>query len=158
MRTHKATPCIFSRGSAVMFGLIFCFLALVAAEPSQAAENRNVRILMDWVLQGTHAPFFVAQDKGYFKTEGVNVEAIDGGKGATNTAVSVASGVYQFGFVDVPAMIRFNAQNPGSPLVAIYMSFDEQPFLDRDFEIERHQHSSRSQRQKAGRGTGHRHP
>jgi NitT/TauT family transport system substrate-binding protein len=42
-------------------------------------------------------------------------------------AVSVAGGVYQFGWVDLPSMILFNAQNPASPLIAVYMSFDETP-------------------------------
>jgi NitT/TauT family transport system substrate-binding protein len=41
--------------------------------------------------------------------------------------VSVAGGAYQFGWVDLPSMIRFNAQNPASPLIAVYMSFDETP-------------------------------
>ena len=49
------------------------------------------------------------------------------GKGATNVAVSVAGGVYQFGWVDLPSMIRFNAQNPTSPLISVYMSFDASP-------------------------------
>lgn len=91
------------------------------------AETKNVRIMMDWVIQGTHAPFFVAQKKGYFNAEGVTVDAIDAGKGATNVAVSVAGGVYQFGWVDMPSMVRFNAQNPAAPLLAVYVSFDETP-------------------------------
>ncbi len=103
--------------------LMFSVLSVVAA----GAETKNVKIMMDWIIQGTHAPFFVAQDKGYFKGQGVTVDAIDAGKGATNVAVSVAGGVYQFGWVDLPSMIRFNAANPASPLVAVYMSFDASP-------------------------------
>lgn len=91
------------------------------------AETKNVKIMMDWIIQGTHAPFFVAEKKGYFKKNGVTVDAIDPGKGATNVAVSVAGGAYQFGWVDMPSMIRFNAKNPSSPLVAVYISFDNTP-------------------------------
>ena len=91
------------------------------------AETTNVKIMMDWVIGSTHAPFFIARDKGYFKAKGVDVEAIDAGKGATNVAVAVAGGAYQFGWVDLPSMIRFNAQNPASQLIAVYMSFDETP-------------------------------
>ena len=108
---------------ACSLSLIFAVLSAVTA----AAETKNVRIMMDWIIQGTHAPFFVAQDKGYFKEQGVIVDAIDAGKGATNVAVSVAGGVYQFGWVDLPSMIRFNAANPASPLLAVYMSFDASP-------------------------------
>lgn len=99
-------------------------LAGAAYWPAQA-QTKNVKIMMDWVIQGTHAPFLVAQKKGYFKDAGVTVDAIDAGKGATNVAVSVASGAYHFGWVDMPAMIRFNAMNPTTPLVAVYISFDD---------------------------------
>jgi NitT/TauT family transport system substrate-binding protein len=107
----------------VSLSLVFAVASVVAAK----AETKNVKIMMDWIIQGTHAPFFVAQDKGYFKADGVTVDTIDAGKGATNVAVSVAGGVYQFGWVDLPSMIRFNAANPASPLLAVYVSFDESP-------------------------------
>ena len=90
-----------------------------AAVPAQA-EVKNVKISLDWIIQGTHAPFFVAQDKGYLKAEGVTVDAIDKGNGATNVAVTVASGAYQYGWVDMPSMILFNAKNPTTPLIAVY--------------------------------------
>lgn len=91
-----------------------------------AAQKKDVKMMLDWIVQGTHAPFFVADQKGYFKESGLNV-GIDAGKGATNVAVSVASNVYDFGWVDIPTMIKFNAQNPNSPLIASYISFDETP-------------------------------
>jgi NitT/TauT family transport system substrate-binding protein len=102
-------------------------IMMLASAGAASAETTNVKIMMDWIIQGTHAPFFVAQNKGYFKAAGVAVDALDPGKGATNVAVSVAGGVYQFGWVDLPSMIRFNAQNPASPLIAVYMSFDASP-------------------------------
>src|SRR5215470_278791 len=113
-------------GIAALAGLVLLLPAAFAA-PGVAAEVKNVKIMLDWIIQGTHAPYFVAQDKGYFKAAGVGVDAIDAGKGATNVAVSVAGGAYQFGWVDVPSMILFNAQNPASPLLAVYVSFDETP-------------------------------
>src|SRR5260370_5349914 len=107
----------------VALSLVFAVASVAAAK----AETKNVKIMMDWIMQGTHAPFFVAQDKGYFKADGVTVDTIDAGKGATNVAVGVAGGVYQFGWVDLPSMIRFNAANPASPLLAVYVSFDGSP-------------------------------
>jgi NitT/TauT family transport system substrate-binding protein len=100
---------------------------LMTVMDSARAETKNVKIMLDWIIQGTHAPFFIAQKNGYFKDGGVTVDAIDAGKGATNVAVSVAGGAYQFGWVDLPSMIRFNALNPSSPLVAVYISFDDTP-------------------------------
>ena len=54
------------------------------------ACERHIADLERW--KGTHAPFFIAQKNGYFGKEGVTIDAIDAGKGATNVAVSVASG------------------------------------------------------------------
>jgi ABC-type nitrate/sulfonate/bicarbonate transport system substrate-binding protein len=102
-------------------------LFLILSTTNAPAESTNVKIMMDWVIGSTHAPFFIAQDKGYYRANGVTVDSIDAGRGATNVAVSVAGGVYQFGWVDLPSMIRFNAQNPASPLIALYMSFDDTP-------------------------------
>ncbi len=108
----------FLRGALAATGV------LAALSGASSAQAQDVRISMDWLIQGTHAPFFVAQSKGYFKDEGIN-PTMDSGKGATNVAVSVASGAYQFGLVDVPSMIVFNAKNPGKPLVGVYMYFDQ---------------------------------
>jgi len=107
-----------------------CFaLLLLAVTPSSPtrAEQSNVRIMMDWIIGSTHTPFLIAQEKGYFKDADVTVAAIDPGKGATNVAVLVAGGAYQFGWVDLPSMIVFNAKNPASPLVAVYISFEQTP-------------------------------
>ena len=48
-------------------GLILAGAYSVAAQ----AEVKHVKISLDWVIQGTHAPFFVAQEKGYFNAAGV---------------------------------------------------------------------------------------
>jgi NitT/TauT family transport system substrate-binding protein len=123
-RSHGNARACLEAGALAGFILL---LSVVLPAAAAAAETKNVKIMLDWIIQGTHAPYFVAQDKGYFKAAGVNVDAIDAGKGATNVAVSVAGGAYQFGWVDMPSMIRFNAQNPASPLTAVYVSFDETP-------------------------------
>jgi NitT/TauT family transport system substrate-binding protein len=124
---HHSNARIFPNIGALARLLSLSLVLVLGAVATASAEVKSVKIMMDWIIQGTHAPFFVAQDNGYFKAEGVTVDAIDAGKGATNVAVSVAGGVYQFGWVDLPSMIRFNAANPTSPLIAVYMSFDESP-------------------------------
>jgi NitT/TauT family transport system substrate-binding protein len=110
--------------------LFACFvlssIAVTSLNPARAEQN-NVRIMMDWIIGSTHTPFLIAREKGYFKDAGVTVDAIDPGKGATNVAVAVAGGAYQFGWVDLPSMIVFNAKNPASPLIAVYISFEQTP-------------------------------
>lgn len=93
---------------------------------AQSVEKPNVTFMLDWTISGTHAPFFLALDKGYYKAEGLNVR-IDRGTGAANTCSNVASGVYDFGWADVTTMVGFNAQNPGKELTLVYVSFQDSP-------------------------------
>jgi NitT/TauT family transport system substrate-binding protein len=111
---------------ALLFTSVAYLATLGPTALSRSAAAQDVRIMLDWLIQGTHAPFFIAETKGYYKAEGLNV-SIDSGKGATNVAVAVAGGAYQFGMVDVPTLINFNAKNPKTPLVAVYIYFDSNP-------------------------------
>lgn len=118
--------CLLRRSGFSLLAASICLMSGLTPSPARA-ETKNVKISMDWVIQGTHAPFFVAQKKGYYKACGVTVDTIDPGKGATNVATTVAGGTYQFGWIDLPAMVRFNAANPNTPLIGVYISFDETP-------------------------------
>ena len=109
------------------FGCVVLLLLVLTPFSPARAEQSNVRIMMDWIIGSTHTPFLIAHEKGYFKDAGVIVDGIDPGKGATNVAVAVAGGAYQFGWVDMPSMIVFNAKNPASPLLAVYVSFEQTP-------------------------------
>jgi NitT/TauT family transport system substrate-binding protein len=107
---------------ALLAGVATLAGAFAMAGPA-SAQTKDVKFMLDWFMQGTHAPVYTALDKGYFKQGGVNA-IIEPGKGATNVAVSIASGADQFGMVDLPALILFNARNPGKELVAVYMYYD----------------------------------
>src|ERR1700681_3051961 len=129
----RTSPMEVPMNGGLFRGVAFSLLITAAAATSAQAEVKNVKITLDWIIQGTHAPFFIAQEKGYFKDGGITVDAIDKGNGATNVSVTVGSGAYQYGWVDMPSMILFNAKNPTTPLIAVYVSFDESPlaFINR---------------------------
>ena len=111
-----------------MLPVLALLVTVVAASPAgaQAVEKPNVSFMLDWTIAGTHAPYFIPLDKGYYKAEGLTVK-IDRGTGAVNTAINVASGVYDFGWADVTSLIAFNAQNPTKELTLVYVSFQDAP-------------------------------
>jgi NitT/TauT family transport system substrate-binding protein len=109
----------------LLVGSAIAAAATLPVRPA-AADPASVKIMMDWIIQGTHSPFFVAQKNGYFDKNNVKVQ-VDPGAGATNVAVSVAGGAYQFGMVDMPTIVKFDAENPNTPLVGVYMYFDDSP-------------------------------
>lgn len=100
-------------------------LALCAALP--AAAQTRIKMVLNWKYQGPQAWFFVAQDKGYFKAEGLDVE-IDQGEGSGAPVPKIASGAYTAGFGDLNALIDFAAKRPAEAPVAVYMIYNTPPF------------------------------
>lgn len=108
-------------------GLALAGTALVT--PAALAQAKvPIRFQLDWVWQGPHAFFLLAQDRGYFAKEGLEV-TFDQGKGSGVAVNSVASGVYDGGFGDTNALIRLAAQKPGEQPVAVYMLYNRAPFV-----------------------------
>jgi NitT/TauT family transport system substrate-binding protein len=91
------------------------------------AAQTNIKFSLDFVLQGPQAPFFLAEERGYYKAEGINLTALDAGRGSADTIGRVASGVYEIGFGDLNALIEFNAKNPGKEIPAVFMVYDKAP-------------------------------
>ncbi len=60
---------------------------------------KKVTLLLDWLYQGPNSGFLVAQEKGFYKEAGLDVE-IGPGKGSGSTSQLVASKTTQFGFAD----------------------------------------------------------
>ncbi len=104
-------------------------LAALALSVSSAGaeEVTKIRFTLDWKLQGIHAWYFWAQEKGYFAAEKLDV-TIDQGEGSAATITRVMSGAYDAGFGDANAVIQTAAQRPGEAPVMVYMIYSKAPF------------------------------
>ena len=102
-----------------------CGLALAATLP--AAAQTPIKMVLNWKYEGPQAWFFLAQDKGYFKAEGLDV-TIDQGEGSAASIPKVAAGAYQAGFGDLNALIDLAAKRPDDAPVAVYMLYNTPPF------------------------------
>ncbi|MAM00111.1 MAG: taurine ABC transporter permease [Alteromonadaceae bacterium] len=100
---------------------VFFSTSAIAKEPVKLAFQ------LDWRIEGPTAPFFLADAKGYFKEEGLDM-TFDSGSGSGNTINRVAAGAYDLGFGDVNALVEYLANNPNSPrLRAVFMTYDASP-------------------------------
>lgn len=104
-------------------------LAIPAAWSQGPARLVPLKFTLDFRITGQTAPFFLAQSKGYYKDEGLDV-TIDVGAGSVTSITRIASGVYQLGLGDISSLVEFNAQNAGTPLVqAVYQYYNRAPFV-----------------------------
>lgn len=103
-------------------------LAAPAVWAQAAPKLTPIKFTLDFRITGQTSPFFLAQQRGYYRDEGLDV-SIDVGAGSVASITRIASGVYQMGLGDISSLIEFQANHPGTPLVqAVYQYYNRAPF------------------------------
>ncbi|MGU3493262.1 ABC transporter substrate-binding protein [Xanthobacteraceae bacterium A53D] len=92
-----------------------------------ALADTKLKMVLNWKYQGPQGMFFLAQDRGYFKAEGLDV-TFDQGNGSGAAVPLVANGTYDMGFGDINALIELVAKKPEDAPVAVYVMFNQPPF------------------------------
>ena len=87
--------------------------AVTAVAPAKAADK--VVLMLNWYVYGEHAPFYYGKARGIYAAEGIDLE-IQEGRGSSATTQAVAAKTANFGYVDVPTMMR--AAVKGAPIIA----------------------------------------
>ena len=77
-------------------------IALTTAWP--AAAQTSIKFSLDGRLEGLAATFFLPQDRGYFRTEGLDV-TLDEATSVLEPITRVASGAYDMGLADINTLI-----------------------------------------------------
>src|SRR5216684_3115607 len=92
-----------------------------------ADAQTKLKFVLNWKYQGPQGLFFLADDRGYFKSEGIDL-TIDQGSGSGAAPVLVANGTYDAGFGDINALIELAAKKPEDAPIAVYVMFNQPPF------------------------------
>ena len=100
-------------------------IALMAAWP--AAAQTGIKFSLDGRLEGLAATFFLPQDRGYFRTEGLDV-VVDEAATALESITRVASGANEVGLADINTLIKHRDRHPSSPVKAVFMVYNKPPF------------------------------
>jgi NitT/TauT family transport system substrate-binding protein len=95
------------------FAIALIWTALASVTPAAAADK--VVLMLNWYVYGEHAPFYYGKAKGIYAAEGIDLE-IQEGRGSAATVQAVAAKTADFGYVDVPTMMR--AAIKGAPVIA----------------------------------------
>jgi NitT/TauT family transport system substrate-binding protein len=92
-----------------------------------ASAQTKLKVVLNWKYQGPQGMFFLADDRGYFKAEGIEVQ-LDQGNGSGGVPALVGNGTYDVGFGDMNALIEMAAKKPDDAPVAVYVMYNQPPF------------------------------
>lgn len=107
---------------------LFPLMALIAAALTATAAHaeRDVRFTANWAFEASNAPFVLADQRGYFEEEGIDV-TVDAGEGSSAVITRIAGGSYEAGFGDINTLIEFNARHPDNRQRMVYMIYNRPP-------------------------------
>lgn len=92
-------------------------LAMPRIGAAQGVEK--IRLLLDWGWLPYHSSFLLAQEKGYFRDVGVEVE-VEQGRGSNTTAIIVGQRGYDMGHVNITNATAAAAKGVPLKTVAVY--------------------------------------
>jgi NitT/TauT family transport system substrate-binding protein len=118
------TPIIRRRFIALAAGLAAAVSFML---PAPASAQTKLKMVLNWKYQGPQGWFFLAQDRSYFKDNGLEV-TMDQGNGSSAPIPLVANGTYDVGFGDINALIEFAAKRPAEAPIVVYMMYNRPPF------------------------------
>lgn len=90
-------------------------LGVLGAAAAARAED-DVRLRLNWMYYGSHAPFALGKDKGWYKENGINLD-IRSGNGSGSAHRLVANGDSTFSYGSCASMTNLAAQ--GAPLISV---------------------------------------
>jgi NitT/TauT family transport system substrate-binding protein len=95
-----------------------------AATPPAAQPPQKVTFALNWFAVGDHAAYWVALDKGYYKSRGLDVE-LQNSKGSGDSIAKVDTGRADIGLADSAVVIAAVAR--GAKVKVVGMVFDKSP-------------------------------
>ena len=106
--------------------LVTSVLVCVGLSPRADAQTR-LKFVLNWKYQGPQGMFFLPEDRGYYKAEGLEM-TIDQGNGSGAAVPLVANGTYDVGFGDINALIELAGRQPQDAPIAVYVMYNQPPF------------------------------
>ena len=100
----------------MMLWSMFVLMLVVSGRHGAYAQNTTVKLALDWYPNANHLGLFMAQEKGYFRQENLNVTLYTPVDPST-VLQTVGSGTDDFGISYQPDVLLARAQ--GVPVVSV---------------------------------------
>jgi NitT/TauT family transport system substrate-binding protein len=101
--------------------------AALSGFPAVHAQARQaIKFSLNTGRDGSNAPFFLAEAKGYFREAGIDI-TLDPSRGTGDVLQRVGADTYDVGYGDLTAMIQFTAREPQQSPVSIATIYTRSP-------------------------------
>jgi NitT/TauT family transport system substrate-binding protein len=97
--------------------LTSCLIGL--AVPAMAQSLTPVKVLLDWAWLPYHTTFLVAQEKGYYKEAGLDVQ-LEQGRGSATTALMLSQGGFDIAHLNITNATQMISKGGALKVVDIY--------------------------------------
>lgn len=94
---------------------------------AQTAASTMISVSLDGRIEAPAAPFLYALERGYYRTEGLDVH-IEPAPDFLAPITRVAAGSHELGFADINAFIRWRDKNPSAAVTAVFMVYNQPPY------------------------------
>ena len=89
-------------------------------------SRRNIKVLLNSGLSGANAWLLLADARGYFRYEGIDV-VFTPGRGAYTAATRIVQDTFDFGYGDINALVEESSIRPETAPVGVFMLFNRSP-------------------------------
>lgn len=87
----------------------------------------KLRLRLNADFSGPHAWFFLAQERGYFRAQGLELELLPG-EGAAAIVPQIGHDGIEAGYGDINALAQLAAQHPHAAPIGVFQVFNRVPF------------------------------
>ncbi len=88
----------------------------------------KLKMVLNWKYEGPQGWFFLADDRSYFRDEGIEI-TFDQGNGSAAGVPLVANGSYDLAFGDINALVELAAKRTDNVPVAVACLYNRPPFV-----------------------------
>lgn len=93
---------------------------------NQSLSRRSVRVLLNSGFSGANSWLLLADTRGYFRYEGIEVQ-FTSGRGAYTAASRMVQDTFDFGVGDINALVEESSIRPETAPVGVFMLFNRSP-------------------------------
>jgi len=109
----------------VLTAVLAVLTAPAALAQSPQSAPTKITFILDFISLGRHAPWYVAQAKGFFRAENLDVEILPS-KGTADAIRGVVAGLAPMGLIDVPSLIA--AGSAGADVRIVAVAYQQAPY------------------------------